>query len=107
MYISTSDPHIECLQLRNIKNLSVETILEISRYCQHIHTITLDSGIRFYITAVEDILKNCKKLIKFYINITPATLHINDEFKECIDEVGSRRYRRLILKYRNGVLHSM
>ena len=102
-------PYIEHIELRNIKNLSYETIIQISRYCKHIHTLLLDSKVSFHNAAILEILKNCKKLIKLYINITAVSQfqHVDDELQEYIDEVGSKRYKRLRLRYRNNILYSV
>ena len=104
-------PYIEHIELRKIKNLSVETIIQISRYCKHIHTIKLDSCIKCHDNAaIIEILRNCNNLIKFCIHITTAATniqHLSDELQECISDVGSKRYKRLRLKYRDNVLYGV
>ena len=109
--IPTHCPHIQTLELSYISTLTHETVIQLSRYCKQLQSLTLYSN-KINNNTIITILKNCKNLT--YINIQSKNVNSTNEFQsQCNrlikgrhDVYISREYKEFILQYSRGCVHN-
>ena len=111
MYLINSDSHVQTLELSYIGTLTHEAVIQLSRYCKQLQSLTLYSN-KINNNTVITILKNCKNLT--YVDIKSKNINITDEFKsQCNrlikgrhDVYISREYKEFSLHYSRGCVHN-